>query len=593
MTDHRIFKLTDDWQDVPDDAILEPGGEIDVNLTTGKKQARRAQPKPARAQAAAGDPTGEFPSQPDQAPAVDEYDELMRRREVADLTDFLVDDAPGDDYDPLNDERLNAEKPDDGFNRFVIDAQEPDRPDVRTIEETLLVGCLASPEGAARVVGEARPTDFYFERHRAFARRVFPALVEGRHVDRLTLAADLPEETDPAKAKSRADFLAFADQVFDMAQKNPPALGKVEAYLTIFVDGARRRLAKELVRKAGEALDLGEASPPQAAAQVFKVVADLEASRRLVGAFRSEADDWATYFAALEAAQNPGGAGFLGLDTGFDHLNNVVNGLTEGLFVLGAAPSTGKTTFAKQLGDQVVTLNPDAACLFVSYEQSRGELRVKSLSRLSGVENRDILRGRLNPAEAAWARVRAAGDEYAQKTAGRFFILEADKTTTPDRVRLAALQVKRATQAERLFIVLDYLQIIPTEEEYRDTRNRVDAVVSDLRRIGRDLGAAVMAVSSVGRMSYDTPTLAAYKESGGIEYGADVGAVMSGDKDKTKGFDLVEGLRRDWVRVNLAVVKNRNGERSLIEFNFFPAVSRFVEVGSSTLAGDSWDAASA
>ena len=131
---------------------------------------------------------------------------------------------------------------------------------------------------------------------------------EGAHIDAITLGAKLPEEADPSKAKERADLLTFAAQVFDRVLTAPPTLGQVEAYLTIFAEAARLRLAKSLVKQAGEALEAGELSPAGAAAQVFEVVADLEASRRLVGAFKSEGDDWATYVAALEAATNAGAA---------------------------------------------------------------------------------------------------------------------------------------------------------------------------------------------------------------------------------------------------------------------------------------------
>lgn len=473
----------------------------------------------------------------------------------------------------------------DPFDALVVEAAEPDKPDVKVVEETLFAGCLSSPDLAAKVVGDTRPEDFYFETHRRFARLLFPALAEGRHIDRLTLGRQVGDD-DP----KREELLALADRIFAQVETEPPPVGKVEAYLTFFVEDARRRLAKHLVKKVGETLDLGDISPEAAFAQVLKLTTDLDAARRLTGAFKSEGEDWPAYLAALEAQQDPDHS-FLGLDTGFQYLNNVANGLMPNLFVLGASPSTGKTTFVKQLADQVVEANPDAACLFVSLEQSREELRVKTLSRLSGVENRDILRGRLDRALTGWKAVKEAALGYHGAVAGRFFILEGDKTTTPDRIRLAALQVKRATQAARLLVVVDYLQIVPTEEQHRDPRNRVDAVVSDLRRLARDLDAAVVAVSAVGRASYDRPTLAAFKESGGVEYGADLGAGMWREKDAPKGQDTFKGITgRQWKRVKLDIVKNRNGEKSRIEFDFFPQVSAFVEKSKSSLPDEDPDA---
>ena len=472
----------------------------------------------------------------------------------------------------------------DDFDRLVVEAKEPDKPDVRVVEATLLAGCLSSPEAAAKVAGETRPEDFYFEAHRRFAALVFPDLLDGRHVDRLTVSRKVADD-DP----KREELLTVVDRIFAQVETSPPPLGQVEAYLTFFVEDARRRLAKHLVRKVGDALDRGDLSPEAAFAQVLKLTTDLDAARRLTGAFKSEGEDWPAYMTALEAAQDPA-HDFLGLDTGFSHLNYVANGLMANLFVLGAAPSTGKTTFAKQLADQVVDLNPDAACLFVSLEQSREELRVKTLSRLSGIENRDILRGRLDRDLEGWKAVKTAAEAYHGAVAGRMFILEGDKTTTPDRIRLAALQVKRATQAARLLVVVDYLQIVPTEDQYKDPRTKVDAVVSDLRRLARELDAAVVAVSSVGRLQYDRPSLAAFKESGGIEYGADLGAVMWRDKNDPTGETTFKGVAgRRWKRLRIDVVKNRTGEQSRIDFDFLPAVSAFCEKNRSSLPDEDAD----
>lgn len=485
-------------------------------------------------------------------------------------------------------------RPTDAFDALVIESTEAAlKPSQDAIEATILSGLFTSPEAASHILEDTRPGDFHFAANRAFAAVVWPALADGRHVDRVTFDADLKRIDDRdwrslgLKPADRDAVLKVADRVF-AGDTDRPALGKVEAYLTIFTEDAKKRHAKDLIDKVGDQLGREDLSATEAASEAFKIVTDLDSSRRLVGSYKSEADAWPAYFAALQANQTQ--KNFIGLDTGFDHLNNVANGLVEGLFILGAKPSLGKTTFAKQLIDQVIELNSKAAGLFVSLEQSREELRVKTLSRLSGVENRDILRGRLDSQSEAWRRVTDAGEEYLTKVAGRLFILEGDKTTTPDRIRLAVNQVKRATEAEVVFVVIDYLQIVPTAEEFKDVKNRVDAVVSDLRRMARDLHAPVMAIASINRGAYKKSegTLEAYKESGGIEFGADLAGVLVGDKD-LRGTDPIEGVNRSYKGIHLDLIKNRNGERSRITFKFYPSVSLFVEGDKTTLPEETSD----
>ncbi len=482
----------------------------------------------------------------------------------------------------------------DVFDDLFAEAEEEEtRPDSRAIEETLLVGLL-NPAAAARILEKTRSTDYEFDLHRDFAAVVYPMAGEGRHIDLVTFRAALvAKKGESVVDKGLADpkdplrkLCDFADQVVGKATGDPPPAGKVVAYLDIFAAQAGRRLAKHLIAKAGDALDKGSLSPEATAAQVLKTVADLEATQRLAGTAKTEGEELDAFFGELRAKQTAG-RDFLGLDTGFSHLNRVINGLSPGLILLGAMPSTGKTTLAKQIADTVVERHKDAACLFVSLEQSKEELRIKTLSRLSGVENRDMQRGRLDAGEDGWGKVAEAKASFAEY-ADRMLIVEGDRLTTVDRIRLAALQLRQKTQAGRLLIVVDYLQILPVERDFGDIRQKVNFVTSELRRIGRDLDAPVLAIASVNRAAYDKAkgALDAFKESGDVEFSADVALVMVEDKDKKKGDENYLGVMRNYRRVFLDVVKNRNGEKARIELLFFPAVSRFREAGNSALPDD-------
>lgn len=460
------------------------------------------------------------------------------------------------------------------FDDMVNEAEEEEtKPDQRAIEETLLVGLL-DPTVAPRILEKARPGDFYFDLHRRFADVVFPMATEGRHIDRVTFRASAGDDDR---------LLAFADQVIGA---DLPAIGKVVAYLDIFDREAKRRSAKTMIDQVGKEFEKGEKSPEAVAGDILKIVGDLEATRRLSGAAKTEGEELDAFFADLEARQG-GTLDFVGLDTGFMHLNRVINGLNPGLYILAAVPSAGKTTFVKQIADTVVERHGDAACLFVSLEQSKEELRIKTISRLSGIENRDLQRGRLDIRSDGWKQVVEAKNTFAS-FAGRLQVLEGDRLTTVDRIRLAALQLRQKTQASRLIIIVDYLQIVPADETFGDTRQKVNFVISELRRIGRDLDAPVLAISSINRASYagQSGKIDVFKESGELEYSADVAFVMVADPDKAKGDSNYLGVMRPWRKLYLDIVKNRNGERARIGLEFYPSVSRFREIGKESLPED-------
>ena len=68
------------------------------------------------------------------------------------------------------------------------------------------------------------------------------------------------------------------------------------------------------------------------------------------------------------------------LSTGFTNLDEYLDGgLYDGLYILGAISSLGKTTFAIQIADYLSSQGHDV--LYISLEMSRYEIMAKSISR--------------------------------------------------------------------------------------------------------------------------------------------------------------------------------------------------------------------
>ena len=375
---------------------------------------------------------------------------------------------------------------------------------------------------------------------------------------------------------------ADVDRIFDA----PPIdnLKVVETHLKRIVERARFASASALLRKVQAELDIAReegdpAAVDAAIAKVQSVAFDLTASKRIVAEVKSEADLLDEFVEDLRGRISE--KGFVGMDTGFQHLNNVINGLCPGLVILGGPPGSGKTTFVKQLADRVAELNK-VPVLFFSFEMAATELRIKTLSRLSKVNSRDILKGKalmqgvrssLNgPSVPEWDLVEQAARDYAA-FAGHIRIIEAGLETTVDRIRLQAMAAKHRARAGRVLVVVDYLQIIPVNKpkDFQTTKDKVDFLCSELRRLARDLDSPVVALSSLNRDAYrdgGRPTLAAFKESGGVEFTADVaGAFWTDNKPKEE--------RLDHRPVSLFVLKNRHGELSEIVTKYFPATHRF------------------
>jgi replicative DNA helicase len=311
-----------------------------------------------------------------------------------------------------------------------------------------------------------------------------------------------------------------------------------------------------------------------AVAGLLKDAFSLAKDKKLVREYPNESEDALDFLKGL-AARRADGREWLGLDCGFKHLNEVLNGLTEGVFILAGMPSCGKTTLAKQIADHVADVEK-VPVMFWSFEQSKEELRIKSLSRLGQVDSRAIWKGRTDP--DTWAEVEKADAAYRSGAGRCLTIIEGGRQDTLDRIRSVAVMAKHKAGDKPVLLVLDYLQIIPAGPDApEDTRARIDYTLSELRRLSRDLKSPVLVISSLSRAGYGEPSkppsITALKESGGIEYTADAVVCLwrnEAEAERLKRYDRLT------VRVEAHVLKNRNGEvGSKVQLDFTPALSDF------------------
>lgn len=270
--------------------------------------------------------------------------------------------------------------------------------------------------------------------------------------------------------------------------------------------------------------------------------------------------------------------------TGITALDDVLGGgvsLGETTF-FGAVSSYGKTTLAVQIADYMASRG--RSVLFVTIEQSAKELVSKSLSRLVYTENATgwniatpseimSLTKRRAWGEGQRATLAKAVEDYERMIAPNMNILEGSKQPTVFDVRAIAEKMKEHDgQAPIIFV--DYLQLFaPISDRYDTDKRNADMNVSELRKMARDLKTHVWCISSLNRSSYSgVISLDSFKESGGIEYGADnlIGLQPEGmasklanvaeNKMKREADKLIKENKSKPERdCELTILKQRNG----------------------------------
>jgi replicative DNA helicase len=184
---------------------------------------------------------------------------------------------------------------------------------------------------------------------------------------------------------------------------------------------------------------------------------------------------------------------------------------------------------------------------------------------------------------------------------------EATNENTLEEILAMGREVKGNHPANRLLIVIDYLQIMPTPPRLRDDKQRVDYLVTGLRQLARTLDAPVVAISSLRKGGWDTKGslgMEELKESASLGYGADVvGILESGDSLLTKIANapnlssadkkaLEEARKRYTTDERLAstfsvlrIIKNRNGERASLLYHYIRAYNEFIPIEREGKAG--------
>lgn len=286
------------------------------------------------------------------------------------------------------------------------------------------------------------------------------------------------------------------------------------------------------------------------------------------------------------------------LPTGFERLDKMLGGgLQQGLYVLGALSSLGKTTLAVQIADYVAASGYPV--LFVSVEQSARELAAKSLSRIASASGQELSASDILSAQtrggwgnAQYARLERACEEYTREIAPYLRIYEGMKQPTVADVRTVA-ELMAEHHGKAPFVVLDYLQLLAAANEHDTDKRAMDRNITDLRILSKALETPVMVISSLNRSSYsEGVTMDAFKESGAIEYGSDVLLGMqpagmyehmkdvSDKKQKREAEEFIRTCKAKAVRsYEIQVLKNRNGETSDtgIPVKFNPRASIFKE----------------
>lgn len=254
--------------------------------------------------------------------------------------------------------------------------------------------------------------------------------------------------------------------------------------------------------------------------------------------------------------------------TEFKAIDRIIGGLyPSDLYILAARTSMGKTALATNIAYNVVTKEVGRKVLFFSLEMSVDQLVGRIIAPEAKIPYSKIRKG-LNP------------DDYATVDGISRHIrqigLHMDESSSPSiaDILTRSRQFKRQHHGLDLIIV-DYLQLIEEKEKKMYNRNEeVSKITRGLKKIARDLDVPIIALSQLSRAvenrEGNQPQMSDLRDSGSIEQDADgvmlvyrPGYYSKDNKDK---------------RVEVNIVKNRNGPKEVANLNFDGQFTKFSDL---------------
>lgn len=277
-----------------------------------------------------------------------------------------------------------------------------------------------------------------------------------------------------------------------------------------------------------------------------------------------------TVIQTIDEALTNAGKESLGLLTGFEKLDLIMNGFQAPDFtIIAAGPGEGKSTFALNIAKYMGLRGSES--LFFSCEMSEKQLIWKLLSDELDISVNQVKRGNFDPAHAM----------KSQLVKAKLNIYDRGGITIDDLCGIVKME-KKAKDIKIVFI--DYLQLVKLAAYHRKISNRNDEVTiisNRLKQLAMETELPIVALSQLNRdktrRRYSKHDL---RDSGALEQDADniIFIFRPYEHDMTEYTLGNEIIPADETTVIINIDKCRLGQTGEFLMRFNGMCSRFEDL---------------
>ncbi len=422
-------------------------------------------------------------------------------------------------------------------------------------EQSVLGGLMLNNAAWHEVSAILCVEDFYTQDHRTIWHGINDLCEEGEPCDFVTLSEKLRQQ-------GNLEMAGGVSYIGTLAADTPSA-ANVRAYAEIVRE---RSVLRTLIAIGHDIAEMGYQpggrEPQQLLNTAMKLVSEVNARR--VPEVRTMRDVIASARSTIQDMQARRREGKShGIRIGIPWIDSRTGGFRKGQLVFfGARPSIGKSALLNQLAvHNGFAGEPGLVC---SLEMEEDELGFRALAHAAQINMTRLSFGA--DAEVAWA------EEYNAKHALDKLPLFFDTKSYNLHEIIGQIALHRR-QHDIRWAAVDHIGLIEASE-YRSTIDRMSAVTRELKKLAKQLGIPIIALSQLSRgveKDQRKPRMSDLRDCGTIEQDANVVLFLHSEAEDGTVNPNIE----------LILAKNRGGRRGASgpRFEFRGDVQTFVDVG--------------
>jgi replicative DNA helicase len=424
----------------------------------------------------------------------------------------------------------------------------------------VLGGLMLETHRFDTVIQVITETDFQGKDHQIIFESMSELVNENKPLDPLTVSEKLDNSNNLNRVGGKNYLIELATST--------PSAANLEAYAEII---RQRSISRKLMQANSEITDLINNPQGQNGEEL------LDHAERLIFSLNDETSQNDSSLQSMkelipstmdrlhELSNKKGG--LIGSSTGFTDLDKKLQGIQNGdLIIVAGRPSMGKTSFAMNIAENVLTNDDtDGAVLIFSLEMPGESLTTRMLSGMSKLDQQNVRSGMLRDDQLKILL------EEGERLKNLPLWIDDSSLLTPMELRAKARRLARSEGGLSL-IVVDYLQLmqLPTSAENRV--NQISEISRALKSLAKELDVPVIALSQLNRAVEQRPNkrpiMADLRDSGAIEQDADV--ILFIYRDEVYNEDSEQGNKAEII-----IGKQRNGPIGTVHLTFLKEYTRF------------------